>query len=289
MIARELINQAANKLKNKSTSPSLDAEVLLAFVWKKSKEYLAANFTESVPKRIEKQFQSLIAKRAKSWPVAYLVGEKYFYGLKFRVNQNVLIPRPVTEELVEMALEKLKILNYKLKILDIGTGSGCIIISVAKALEKRTAELVSASELNDSEINSGFRYFASDISTKALAIAKQNARFHKAKITFKQGSLLEPWKDQQFNIIIANLPYLPKRTDASTKFEPTQALVAKKQGLALIEKLFKQSREPRLIFLEIGHDQGSAIKKLAAKLLPAYKVQIIRDFTKQTRFAILER
>ncbi len=270
MIVRELINQAVKQLKNKSTSPLLDAEVLLTFVWKKSKEYLAANFTESVPQPVEQQFQKLIDKRAKNWPVAYLTGEKYFHGLKFKVNPNVLIPRPVTEQLVDWVLEKLKIINYKLKILDVGTGSGCIIISIAKN-------------------SHGHKFFASDISAKALAVAKQNSRFHKTKITFKQGSLLKPWKNQRFDIIIANLPYLPKRTDASTKFEPTQALVAKQQGLALIEKLFQQIIDTRLILLEIGHNQGQAIKKLAKRYLPAYRIQVIKDFTNRTRYAILER
>ncbi len=281
MIVRELINQATNKLKNKSTSPSLDAEVLLAFVWNKSPEYLAANFPEPVPRAIEKQFQKLIAKRAQNLPVAYLTGEKYFYGLKFKVNKNVLVPRPVTESLVDMTLEaikdlRLRIKDKKISILDIGTGSGAIIISLASNLNPKSYNL-----------------FASDISPKALAVAKQNARLHKARITFKQGSLLKPWSREQFDIIIANLPYLPRRTDPSTKFEPTQALVAKKQGLALIEALFQQVSTlhpaPSTLFLEIGHDQGAAIKKLAKRYLPAYKIQVIKDFTNRTRYAVLER
>src|SRR6185369_2423606 len=115
-------------------------------------------------------------------------------------------------------------------------------------------------------------YLASDISPKAIMVAKKNAKLHKVKISFGDGNLLEPWGGQNFDIIVANLPYLAKLVDHSTKFEPIGALVAAKKGLKLYEELFKQiaarKNKPRFIFLEIGRDQGRPIKKLTKKLMP---------------------
>ncbi len=253
-------------------SPALDGEVLLSFVLGKPKEYLAINPKKKVDEKIEKKYLTLLNRRLLGWPVAYLVKEKEFYNLKFYVDKRVLIPRPETEGLVDLVLEKVKNKKSKLKILDIGTGSGNIIISLTK--KTRTHQ-----------------YFGSDLSPKALLVAKKNARLHKTKVTFKQGDLLEPWKNKSFDILIANLPYLHRESDPSTKFEPKGALIAAKKGLALYEKLFKQIRPlekpPQFIFLEIGRDQGRLIKKLAKKFLPAYETKIHKDLFGRTRFAIL--
>ena len=289
MTIRQALNSATRILKRKSTSPSLDAEVLLAYVLKKPKTDIFVRMDNFVYKRDRQKFLALIKKRSQGWPVAYLTHEKEFFGLKFYVDKNVLIPRPETEGLVDLVLEKLKIVNYKLKILDIGTGSGCIIVSLAKSL--RNAELVSASQPRDPEINSGFRYFASDISSAALKIARKNARRHKVKVNFKKSNLLSAWKNQRFDVIVANLPYLAKETDPSTKFEPKKALIAKNHGLGLIAKLLQQistlSAPPSALFLEIGHDQGAKIKKLAAKWLPSFDTKIFRDMSGKNRYAIL--
>jgi release factor glutamine methyltransferase len=147
MTIREALNQAQTKLKNTSTSPILDAEVLLCFVLKKPKEFLFINFDKNLTSTQALKYKKLITKRINGWPVAYLTNHKSFYGLDFYVDKNVLIPRPVTEELVDMVLEFNK--NHpKLSVLDIGTGSGCIAVSIAK--------------------NINGRVFASDISSMAL-------------------------------------------------------------------------------------------------------------------------
>ncbi len=282
MTIRESLIQAAKKLKkSKSASPELDAEVLLSYVLNKSKADIFGLMAKRVEKGREKKFFNLINKRALGWPVAYLTKEKEFYGLKFYVDKNVLIPRPETEGLVELILEKLKSPAFakastdrqkNLKILDIGTGSGCIAVSLAKNLPGK--------------------FFASDVSSVAIKIAKKNAKLHKVAIIFKQGSLLEPWKNQNFDIIIANLPYLTKRTDPSTKFEPTKALIGAKKGLALFEELFKQvyhlSPITYNLFLEIGHDQSKQIKKLAKIYLPEFETKISKDLSGRARFAVLE-
>lgn len=292
MTIRQLLNLATDKLKNKSTSPELDAEVLLAHVLKQSKEYLFQNqestrlpARQGIKNQEQKKFQQLVKKRATGWPVAYLTHEKEFFGLNFYVDQNVLIPRPETEGLVEMATKKiidykLKIINDKpLSVLDLGTGSGCIIIALANNLQSKIYNL---------------KFFASDISQAALKIAKQNAKRHEVSILFKQSDLLAAWKNQRFDIIVANLPYLARQTDPSTKFEPKQALIAKKQGLALIEKLFKQLAvpfplppSPSTLLLEIGHDQGPKIKNLAKVYLPGYQCKIFKDLSGLNRLVLL--
>ncbi len=279
MTIRQALTYATKKLlKAKSTSPTLDAEVLLSHVLDKTKEYLFSNPNEIISNKLEKQFTILLNRRLIGWPVAYTINHKEFFGLDFYVDKNVLIPRPETEGLVELILTsvKKKFANKKpVKILDIGTGSGNIIISLAKKSPTPT------------------KLFASDISDKSLMVAKKNAKNHSVKVIFKQGSLLEPWATQTFDIIVANLPYLPKLTNVSTKHEPIGALIAAKKGLKLIEELITQlaarSRVTQVIFLEIGHDQGPAIKKLVAKLLPGYKLELKKDLFRKDRYIVLTK
>ncbi len=276
MTIKQVLNSGSNKLNS-----ALDAEVLLSFVLKKPKSYLFVHMNKEVNANQQKKFLDLARKRSKGWPVAYLTGEKEFFGYKFFVNKKVLIPRPETEILAELVLDLVKRRLYKkrslfispLKILDVGTGSGCIIISLAKTLKNsppREGEiegvvatrppLTSSSRqemrqgisrrLMREEISpqeEGNFYYASDVSKEALAVAKKNAKFHQVKINFKQGSLLHPWKNQKFDIIVANLPYgwnkWKNNTSAETvglKFEPKGALFTDKMGLALYEELFKQ-------------------------------------------------
>ncbi len=269
MTIRETLNQATKELKTKSTSPNLDAEVLLAFVLNKPKEYLLINPSQKLLRNQLRNYNQLIQKRILEWPVAYLIGHKEFFGLDFIVTKDVLIPRPETEGLVELILSQAH--GKKLSILDIGTGSGNIIITLAKKISGQ--------------------FFASDISHQALAVAKRNAKNHNVKITFKQGSLLQPWKKQNFDIIVANLPYLPRETDSSTKFEPKRALIAKNHGLALYEELFKQTATltslPSSLLLEIGHNQRVEIKKLAKRYLPAYETKNSKDLTGRIRIAVV--
>ena len=294
MTIQDLINFGVKKLSKTSNSAVLDSEVLLSYVLNKPKLDIFVHMDKNVHKLQMRKFFDLLKKRSQGWPVAYLVKEKEFYKLKFYVDKNVLIPRPETEGLVELAVTYIK-RSHKigtdrnpLRILDIGTGSGNIIISLAKSL------------YNLSPIT--YNLFASDISPKALAVAKKNAKIHKVKITFKQGSLHKPWNNQNFDIIVANLPYLAKRTDVSTKFEPTKALIAKNKGLELFEELFKQiahlrtvrssdrttkQSKPLSVFVEIGHDQGPDIKKLAKKYMSGFKIEIVKDLSNRIRFLCL--
>jgi release factor glutamine methyltransferase len=290
---------------------SLDAEVLLAYVLKKPREYLFVNQESRIKNQEAKKFLALVKKRQLGWPVAYLTQKKEFFGLNFFVNKHVLIPRPETEGLVELILSRIKNQESGIKILDIGTGSGNIIIALAKTISSLTPH---PSPL----------FCASDISPKALLVAKKNAKNHGVKITFKQGDLLAPWKNKNFDIIVANLPYgwndWKNNTSAETiglKFEPKQVLFTSKHGLFIIENLFKQialrnnsprpplkfkrgwptkpwrsrpgALSPKFIFLEFDPRQTSELKKLATKWLPDYKLKISKDLARRARYAVISQ
>jgi release factor glutamine methyltransferase len=323
MNIKETLLWATKILKKKKIQPpTLDAEILLAFAIKKPKEYLFT-YPEKELKNLEiKNFKKLINRRARHEPVAYITGHKEFFGLDFIVNKNVLIPRPETELLVEEALQYA--IDYKPSaIIDIGTGSGAIIVSLAGSLP-----------LPEGEVRRGWerpKLIAIDTSSRSLKIAKQNAKSNlrtnppyppltrgheiarplllegQNKITFLHGNLIEPLLNQKKEnknlnlIILANLPYLTtkewqKCQPEIKKYEPRLALDGGPDGLKYYRELFKQindlcqsAQNPRLsAFLEIGYNQAKAIKKLAKKYLPEYKVEIKKDLAGFDRLAIIK-
>lgn len=316
MTVHDLITVAKKKLTN-STSRELDGEVLLSFVLNKPKEYLLANPKKNVDPKLEKTYFRLISKRLLGWPVAYLTKHKEFFGLDFYVDKNVLIPRPETEGLVELvhdhiAMSRLKSRHIsRLNILDIGTGSGCIIISIAKTLTTSLSPSATSPLKGEKKITLPFQgrvprsggrgfyeFFASDISPQAIKVAKKNAKTHKVKINFGYGNLLEPWGKQKFDIIVANLPYGWKQwknnTSAETiglKFEPQKALFTSNNGLHFIAELLQQISErktlPALVLLEFDPRQAADIKKLTAKWLPEFETKISRDLSGRVRYASL--
>ncbi len=267
MIITEALRWAKNKLSN-IDSPQLDAEVLLSFVLKKNKTFLYTYPEKKLSKPQTDKFKILIKQRAKNIPSAYLTKQKEFFGLNFYVDKRVLIPRPETEIIVEQASELIK--KYKLKSLaDIGTGSGCIAITLKKLFPK-------------------LKVLASDISLPALAVAKKNARLNKVRIQFKKGDLLTPYKHLKIDILVANLPYLSQEIYNSAKtikHEPKTALFAKKQGLEYIENTIKQivklNIRAKFLLLEIDPSQSKKLKKKLNKL--NYQVTITKDLQKLDR------
>jgi len=194
------------ELLSSSSLPLLEAERLLAFLLSCSREHLVSYPQEIVDKKIIKKFTRLQKKRKKYYPLAYLIGEKQFYGLNFLVNKNVLVPRPETEQIVDYLLVYLNNKNNKqpLNFLDIGTGSGAIIITLVKKIQDLKPK------------NSNFySFYASDISISALKIAKKNAKKYglEKNIIFKRSYLIKNistkyLKDDKKDLIItANLPY----------------------------------------------------------------------------------
>lgn len=298
MNINQLLIESIEKLKKKKNeTPQLDAELLLGFVLKKSREYVLIHPEYQLTKLQETKYKKILERRLKHEPIAYILGQKEFYGLNFKVTKDTLIPRPETESLVELALCSMKHETYNKKnttIIDIGTGSGNIIISVAKNNEQRPM------------INNKIQYFGIDISKKALTIAKKNSKINKLsnKIKFIKSDLLKYFLEHcslitDHCIIIANLPYLSKKIYSSCepnvkKFEPRSALLSGVDGLDHYEKLFKQilkiqdTRYKIQTIVEISPEQKQKIAKLIKKYFPNATVEFQKDLAQKWRVAIFE-
>lgn len=269
-----------------SPTPLLDLEILLSHIIGKDRVFISANPDYQLSERDVNEFEKLIDRRSKQEPIAYIIGNKTFYDYNFIVNNYVLIPRPETELLVEEALKYIQ-KNQVNSIVDVGTGSGCIIITIAKELQKQEAE-------------GNRQLLATDISKEALKIAKQNyeSNFPKReiKIEFVESHLLEKI-DTKIDLLVSNLPYIPQREYLTleknvVKFEPKQALVGGNNGYELIERLLKQAlnkmKERSLILLEINHDQGESVAEIAKKYFPKSKIDVIKDYANFDRFIRIE-
>ncbi|MHB8904041.1 MAG: peptide chain release factor N(5)-glutamine methyltransferase [Patescibacteria group bacterium] len=280
-----------------------EAEILTAFLLNKTRESLLTDPDIKTDKLFYKKIKALEKKRLKNYPIAYLIGEKEFYGLNFKVNKDVLVPRPETEMMVDKIIEILKNEsnnfekdldtsknlfndNYNNPVfIDIGTGSGAIIIAIANEIKKFWP--------NDSD---NFKFYGTDISEGDLKIAKKNARLHNLNktINFFAGNLLEPVikKLTKKNLIIAaNLPYLtPAQVKGSPSIsrEPKLALVAGHDGLKYYRELFYQLENIKykslILFCEIDPSQSNSITSLAKKIFPTAKLEIIKDLASLDRF-----
>ncbi len=207
----------------------LDAEVLLAHAVNKDRGWMMAHGDVEVDETTAEVFRNMIARRKAGEPVAYIIGTKEFFGLDFKVDTRVLVPRPETEMLVELGLEEFD-KNPQSTGIDVGTGSGAIAVSVAKHAPET-------------------RLIATDISTDALAVARENAYTHEVvdRISFLKGDLLEPIDFSAGSyVILANLPYVSEeeyKAEASIQKEPKIALVAREDGNALYRELFEQLKK----------------------------------------------
>ncbi|MEP7162534.1 MAG: peptide chain release factor N(5)-glutamine methyltransferase [Candidatus Moraniibacteriota bacterium] len=244
----------------------LDTELLLAFVLGKERSFVLAHPEKKLSDRQDKRLGALIARRKIHEPLAYILGEKEFFGKTFSVNRFTLIPRPETEHLVEKAIEEIKKVlvskkKQKIAIIDVGTGSGAIIVSIAEELVQQPQPL---------------SFFASDISERALKVARKNSERHGLKnVFFAKGDLLKPLIEKLTDFdtlfLLANLPYLSEKLYASTppdvrNFEPVSALLSGKDGLDHYRKLFTQIsllKRPREVsfFLEISPEQEKMLSK----------------------------
>ena len=250
-----------------NTIPALDLELLKAHAIKKPKEFLYSHPEYRLSIWEQLRLKYFLFLRKCGYSVAAITKHKEFYGLDFFVNKNVLIPRPDTELMVTEAIEEIKKTNKKVILIDVGTGSGCIPISILKNLPKPIPA------------------YATDISSPALKVAKKNAEKHGVKIQFFHGNLLEPILKKILDkiVITANLPYLTEQQfqdEPSIQREPKKALVADNNGLALYEEFLQQIKTSGLagtIFLEIDPSQTEAITKLITKYLPESKIETKKD------------
>ena len=228
MRALDIIKIGSNLLKEKKIpNHILDSEILLSKTLNKSREQILINLDQKVDVDDISVYQKYLLRRSNNEPIAYILGEKEFWSKKFNVTKDTLIPRPETELLVEKLL---KIFNGKeLSILDIGTGSGCIIISLLSVLDKSYGIGV-------------------DISKKAILIAKKNGKKHSlfSRLSFVHKSF-ENIFDKKFDLIVSNPPYIERKNIKNLskdikKYEPITALDGGNDGLDLIKKVIYKSK-----------------------------------------------
>ena len=309
-LARQTLKEAGIE------SDELDTRVLIAHVLKKDSLYLFTHPDEEISALAKSKIQKLIKKRSLNEPVAYLTGHKEFYGHDFYVNCLTLIPRPESEWLVGQALENIeyRISNIaqpsksnnqysSLNILDIGTGSGCLIISLVKELQKLQLDLKK------------FDFYASDLSLSALAVAKKNeknllfdslpsAKVENPKqfstssnhINFILSDLFSNRSlHQNFDLILANLPYVPEKVGSlesgirsSIDYEPRSAIFADQNGAAIIKKFLDQSfdyiAQDGTILIELDPRNAKTIQKYAEKIYPKSKMNLTKDLAGFDRY-----
>jgi release factor glutamine methyltransferase len=256
---RELLEGAGLALAGASTCPTLDAEVLLAASLGCGRSRLYA-WPEWVPEPAEIAcFHTWLAKRSAGYPVAYLLGQREFWGLNLRVSEATLIPRPETERLVELALERIDP-EHTTDVADLGTGSGAVALALAQ--ERPLSRIV-----------------ASDLSEEALDVARENAqRLGIGNINFEQGDWFGGISSQlRMDVVVSNPPYIAEddRALIDLRYEPRPALVAGADGLAAIRHIVAEAprwlRRGGWILIEHGADQGLRV----AGLLRQYGYQTI--------------
>ena len=271
-----VLNEASKLLKNSSIKNfKLDSEIILSNMLNLSREELLLNLKEKISNKNLKSFKKLILRRKKKEPVAYIVGYKEFWKEKFKVNSNVLIPRPDTEIIVEEALKVIPLDSSK-NILDIGTGSGCIALSILRDRKECYVK-------------------ALDISKNALKVAKYNAKIQhlENRIRFINSNI-DKFCHGKYDIIISNPPYIKsqsiKKLDEDIRmYEPKLSLDGGNDGFSQIREVIKKSsvliKKKGKLFLEIGFDQANETKKLLLEN-KFYINRIVKDLGKKNRCII---
>jgi len=297
--------------------PSKEANLLVSFVLQQSLTYVLAHPDQELSAAQLKKFQNYAKRRLKGEPLAYITGHQEFFGLDFLVNKHTLIPRPETELMVEEAIDILtREQGNKRTIIDVGTGSGCIITALAhnikppvipaKAGIQTPSHNIIDSRLrgNDNiECTNNIKFIAIDISADALKVAKKNARLNNVekKIKFNHGNLLEPILSKpcyllpdMCYLICANLPYLtPTQVENSPtiKYEPKSALISGPDGLDHYRELFTQvkklSKNHITILCEIDDTQCASMIRLIKKELPNAQFEIKKDLSGYDRLAVI--
>ena len=256
MQLKEALTQAVQQLEDAAVgSPRLNAEMLLMFVLGVGRAYLYGHPERELTSQEEDSYAEAIAERARGVPAQYIIGHQEFWGLDFLVTPAVLIPRPETEHIVEAALELAQGIERP-RIVDVGTGSGCIALALAH-------------ELSRAEID------AVDISAEALEIAKANAvRLQlAARVNFREGNLLEGFETPEFDLVVSNPPYVGEceadKVQAEVrKFEPHVAVFGGPLGTEVVTRLLEQAHRALKpgghVLVEIGFSQSEKVREMAA-------------------------
>ena len=263
-------------------SPRLDAEVLLSHVLGKQRIYLYVHFDEPLQAEELARYRAMIKQRIDRVPVAYILGEKEFMGLTFKVTPDTLVPRPDTEILVQAAVDRLKQwTDGTVRLADIGTGSGAICLSVLSMLDGVTADTV-------------------DISPAARAVAEENAATLglSERVTFHTGDLLTPIREQQFTAILSNPPYIPEADiqelapEVRCK-EPMTALSGGRDGLDFYRRLCDEApamlSDDGFMAFEVGIHQAEDVAQLAEASPLIVRTEILKDYAGIDRVVVAWR
>ena len=272
MEINKLLNTGSNHLKNSNIfTHKLDSEILLSKILNQTREELLINLDKKVSLKNIKQFNKLIKRRSNREPIAYILRKKEFWSKNFEVNKNTLIPRPETELMVEKIVNIFQ--NKKPFILDIGTGSGCIIISILSELKEALGIGV-------------------DISNNGIKIAIKNSKKHQLsnKIRFYRKSFTQIF-NYKFDLIVSNPPYIVSNDmrnleDDIKKFEPKLALDGGNDGLDVIKKVIYKSKTilkvKGMLALEIGNEQFKKVSKILRS--NGYKTRyLVKDYRENIR------
>ena len=252
-----------------------DAWLLLAMISKIDHTFYYMHIDEQMREDELREYESVINKRAERVPLQYITGEQEFMGLPFHVNTNVLIPRQDTETLVEEALKRV---YPGMKIMDMCTGSGCILISILK----------------NSHAGEGYGY---DVSKLALGVAKENAKLNDVSAIFEHSNLFENVAEQEFDMIVSNPPYIPTGDIAGlmpevADYEPVSALDGHEDGLYFYREIIGTCqdylKEDGMVLFEIGCDQGDAVSHMLREA-GFTDVEVIQDLAHLDRVVVGRR
>lgn len=278
MTIRQWLVKATEELANVGiVSGRLDARLILALVLNCDPPWLFAHDEDILTQRQLGRLAQLLARRLAFEPMAYIRGWREFYGQTFRTDRRALIPRPETELLVEVACDHLAGQNRRQTVVEVGTGTGAVIISLATARPRHD-------------------YFATDISLQALALARTNRRQLKATtVKFLSGHLLEPFRGRPIDVLLANLPYiaraeLTKLETTIRAWEPTAALDGGYDGLGLYRQFFAQAATVMtsgVIICEHGDRQGAAMRRLARGIFSRAAIETRADYLGCDRLLIV--
>ncbi|HDX9577499.1 TPA: peptide chain release factor N(5)-glutamine methyltransferase [Bacillus pseudomycoides] len=257
-------------------------EIVLCHVLKTNRTGLMMNMREELTEEQEQTFTNFIYKHVEGIPVQYLIGYEMFYGRPFFVNEEVLIPRPETEELVLGVLTRIrrKFEDKDVHVADIGTGSGAI--SITLALE-----------------NPRLHVYTVDIATESIEVARKNAEKLEANVTFYHGDLLSPFQEtkQKLDVVVSNPPYIPEEdwrglSSVVKEHEPKRALVGGEDGLdfyrRFMEELPKVLQEEAIVAFEVGVGQGEDVCALLKETFPHAHVEVVFDINGKDRMVFAE-
>ena len=251
-------------------------QILMLELCNMSHNDLYLNYDQEMPENLYAEFKDGVSRLLQNEPLQYILGFQWFYGYKIRVNEDVLIPRYETEELVANVLADSDYFfadRDTVEIADVGTGSGAIAIALKKEEPK-------------------FHMYATDISDAALQVAQQNAVDNDVEITFYHGDMLQPLIDRniKLDILVSNPPYIPREQEIQKsvdQYEPHVALFGGDDGLCFYRKIFanahKVIKEKSFLAFEIGYDEKDAIVKEVEKYFPNDRYEVLKDINKKDR------